>query len=58
MYTIDKMPFSYETQTTSAVRLRHQVWSLPESCADISASLEVSFRPVQKSQLLQNLTIL
>ena len=45
---IDEMPCGYGTLTTTGMRIRHQV----------SAALDISRRPAQRSQPLQNLTIL
>jgi len=53
---IDEMPRSYGTLKTTGVRICHQVSR--RARADVSAALEVSCRPAQRSQPLQNLTIL
>jgi hypothetical protein len=53
---IDEMPFDYGALRSTGVRIRHQVSR--RACADISAALEVSHRPAQRFQYLQNLTIL
>jgi len=50
---IDEMPCGYGTRRTTGVRIQHQVSR--RACA---AALEVSRRPAQRSQPLQNLTIL
>jgi len=52
---IGKMPCSYTTLRTTAVRIQHQVL---QSCTEVSAAFEVSCRPVQRSQLLHNVNIL
>ena len=53
---IDEMPCGYGTLRTTGVGIRHQVSR--RACAEVSAALEVSSRPAQRSQLIQNLTIL
>jgi hypothetical protein len=53
---IDEMPCGYGTLRTTGVRIGHQVSR--RACAEVSAALEVSRRPAQSSQQLQNLTIL
>ena len=53
---IDEMPCGYGTLRTTAVRIWHQVSY--RVCAEVSAALEVSRRPAQRSQQLQNLIIL
>jgi len=53
---IDEMPCDYGTLRTTGVRIRHQVSR--RACTEVSAALEVSRRPAQRSQQLQNLTIL
>jgi len=53
---IDEMPCGYGTLRTTGVRIWHQVSR--RACAEVSAALEVSHRPSQTSQQLQNLTIL
>ena len=53
---IDEMPCGYGTLRTADVRIWHQVSR--RACAEVSASLEVSRRPAQRSQQLPNLTIL
>jgi len=52
----DEMPCGCVTLTTTAVRVWHQVSR--RACAVFSAALEVSRRPAQRSQQLQNLNIL
>jgi hypothetical protein len=53
---IDEMPCGCGTLRTTGVRIWHQVSR--RACAEVSAALEVSRRPAQRSQQLQNLTIL
>jgi len=53
---IDEMPCGYGTLTTTGVRIWHHVSR--RACAEISAALKVSLRPGQRSQQLQNLTII
>jgi len=53
---IDEMPCGYGTLRTTSVRIRHQVSF--RACTEVSAALEVSRRPAQRSQHLQYLTIL
>jgi len=53
---INQMPCSCGTLRTTAVRIWHQVSH--RACAEVLAALEVSRRPAQRSQQLQNLTIL
>ena len=53
---IDEMPCGYGTLRTSGVRIWHQVSR--RACAEVSAALEASHRPAQRSQQLQTLTIL
>jgi len=53
---IDEMPCGYGTPRTTGVRIWHQVSH--RGCAEVSAALEVSSRPAQRSQQLQHLTIL
>jgi len=53
---IDEMPCGYGTVRTSGERILHQVSC--RACTEILAALEVSRRPAQRSQQLQNLTIL
>ena len=53
---IDEMPCGYGTLGTTGVRIWHQVSR--RACAQVSAALEVFCRPAQRSQQLQNLTIL
>ena len=67
---IDEMPCCYGTLRTTGVRIWHQVSrracaEVPtalevscRACAEVSAALEVFRRPGQRSQQLQNLTIL
>jgi len=50
------MPCDYGTVRTTGVRIRHQVSR--RTCAEVLAALEVSRRPAQRSQQLQNLSIL
>ena len=50
---IDEMPCG--TLRTTGVRIWHQVYR--RACAVVSAGLEVSRRPAQRSQQLQNLNI-
>jgi len=52
---IDEMPCGYGTLRTTGVRIWQQVSHRP--CADVSAALNVSHRPAQRSQQLQHLTI-
>jgi len=52
---IDEMPCGYGTLRTTGVRIWHQVSC--RACAEVPAALEVSHRPVQRFQQLQNLTI-
>ena len=47
---IDEMPCDYGTLRATGVSRR--------ACAEVSVALEVSHRPAQRSQQLQNLTIL
>jgi len=54
----DERPCGYGTLTPTAVRIRHLVKSLPQRCTKVSGALKVSLRPAQRSQYLQNLTIL
>jgi precorrin-6B methylase 2 len=53
---INEIPCGCGTLRTTAVRIWHQVSR--GACAEVSAALEVSRRPAQMSQQLQNLTIL
>jgi len=53
---IDEMPCGYGTLIVTGVRIWHQVSR--KACAEVSAALEVFPRPGQRSQQLQNLTIL
>jgi hypothetical protein len=53
---IDEMPCAYGTLRTTGVRILHPVSH--RACAEVSAALEVSRRPVQRSQHLHTLTIL
>jgi len=53
---IDEMPCGYGTLRTPGVRIWHQVSH--RACAEVSAALEVSRRPAQRSQQLHNFTIL
>jgi len=50
------MPCGYGTVRTTSERIRHQVSR--RACTEVLAALEVSCRPAQRSQQLQNLTIL
>jgi len=50
------MPCGYEALRTTGVRIWYQVSH--RACAEVSAALEVSRWPVQRSQQLQNMTIL
>jgi len=52
---IDEMPCGYVTVRPTGVSIRHQVYR--RVCTEVLAALEVSRRPVQRSQQLQNLTI-
>jgi len=53
---IDEMPCGYGTLRTTGVRIWHQVFH--RVYAEVLSALKVSHRPVQRSQQLQNLTIL
>jgi hypothetical protein len=53
---IDEMLCDYGTLKTTGVRIWHQVSH--RACAAVSAALKVFHRPAQRSQHLQNLTIL
>jgi len=53
---IDEMPCGYGTLRTTGVRIWHQ--ASRRACAEVSAPLGVSRRPAQRSQQIQNLTIL
>ena len=52
---INEMPCGCQTLTTTAVTIWHQVSR--RACTEVSAALEVSCRPAQRSQKLQNLTL-
>jgi len=52
----DEIPWGYGILSATGVRILHQVSR--RACAEVLAFLDVSRRPVQRSQLLQNLTIL
>jgi len=52
---IDEMPCGHGTLRTTGVRISHQLTR--RACAEVSAAPEVSRRPAQSSQELQNLTI-
>jgi len=52
----NEIPCGCETLRTTALRIWHHVSC--RACAEVSAALEVSCRPAQRSQQLQNLTIL
>jgi hypothetical protein len=66
----DEMPCGYGTLRTTGVRIQHQVFRRAcaevsaardvshRACAEVSAAFEVSCRPAQRSEQLQNLTIL
>jgi len=56
MNMINEMPCGCDTLWTTAVRIWHQVSR--RACAEVSVAPEVSRRPGQRSQQLQNLTIL
>ena len=53
---INEMPCGYGTPKTTGVTIWHQVSH--RACAAVSAALYVSRRAAQRSQQLQNLTIL
>ena len=53
---IDEMPCGYGIRETTCVRIRHYVFR--RACAELAAALEVSRRPLQRSQQLQKSTIL
>jgi hypothetical protein len=53
---IDEMPCGYGTVRMTGVRLWHQVSR--RACAEVFAALEISCRPAQRSQHLQNLTFM
>jgi len=53
---IDEMPCGYGTLRTTGVRIWHQVSR--RACGEVSAALEVSHWPAQRSPQLQNWTIL
>jgi len=53
---MDEMPCGYGTVRTTGVRIRHQVSR--RACAEVLAALASSCGPAQRSQQLQNLTIL
>jgi hypothetical protein len=67
---INEMPCGCGTLRTTGVRIRHQVSHRPYAkvsaalevshrpCTEVSVAPEVSHRPAQRSQQLQNLTIL
>jgi len=52
---IDEMPCGYVTVRTTGVSIRHQVYR--RVCTEVLAAHEVSCRPAQRSQQLQNLSI-
>jgi len=54
--TINKIPCGCETLRTTVVRIWHQVSR--RACAEISAALEVTRRPAQRSRQGWNLNIL
>jgi len=53
---IDEMRCGYGTVRTTGVRIRHQVSH--RACTEVLAALKVSHRPAQRSQQLENVTIL
>ena len=53
---INEMPCGSGTLWSTGVRIWHQVTC--RACAEVPAALEISSRPAQRSQQLQNLTIL
>jgi len=53
---INEMPCGYGTVRTTGVTIRHQVSR--RACAEVLGALKVCRRPAQRSQQLQNLTIL
>jgi hypothetical protein len=55
-HMIDEMLCGYRTLKTTGVKISHRISR--RACAAVSAALEVSRRPVQRSQQLHNLTIL
>jgi len=52
---LNEIPCGYGTLRTTGVRIWHQVSH--RARAEVSAGLEISHRPAQRSQQLQNLTI-
>lgn len=55
---INEIACGNKTHRATAVGIPHQVYKFQLSCAEFSAAVKVSSRPVHTSRLLQNMPIL